>query len=71
MRCSNQPHRFYCGVDLHARTLALHILDARERAEARGKGIPDKGALLSATAGRRPGLQSGTAGAAKGQPILD
>ena len=23
-----QPHRFYCGVDLHARTLSLCILDA-------------------------------------------
>ena len=23
----NQPHRFYCGVDLHARSLFTHILD--------------------------------------------
>ena len=23
-----QPHRFYCGVDLHARTMYLCILDA-------------------------------------------
>jgi transposase len=23
----NRPHRFYCGVDLHARTLYLHVLD--------------------------------------------
>src|SRR5215208_1940901 len=23
----NQPHRFYCGVDLHARTLFTHVLD--------------------------------------------
>ena len=22
-----QPHRFYCGVDLHARTMYLCILD--------------------------------------------
>jgi transposase len=27
MRFYNQPHRFYCGVDLHARTLAVCILD--------------------------------------------
>jgi transposase len=27
MRFYNQPHRFYCGVDLHARTLSLCILD--------------------------------------------
>ena len=29
MRFYNQQHRFYCGVDLHARTLSLHILDAQ------------------------------------------
>jgi transposase len=28
MRFYNQSHRFYCGVDLHARTLSLCILDA-------------------------------------------
>ncbi|HKB41278.1 MAG TPA: IS110 family transposase [Gemmataceae bacterium] len=28
MRFYNQPHRFYCGVDLHARTLAVCILDS-------------------------------------------
>jgi transposase len=28
MRFYNQQHRFYCGVDLHARTLTLCILDA-------------------------------------------
>jgi hypothetical protein len=28
MRFYNQPHRFYGGVDLHARTLALCVLDA-------------------------------------------
>src|SRR5262249_30617042 len=27
MRFYNQQHRFYCGVDLHARTLAVCILD--------------------------------------------
>src|SRR5215472_15136610 len=29
MRFYNQQHRFYCCVDLHARTLALHVLDAQ------------------------------------------
>ena len=29
MRFYNQQHRFYCGVDLHARTLAVHVLDAQ------------------------------------------
>ncbi len=23
----NLPHRFYCGVDLHARTMFTHVLD--------------------------------------------
>ncbi len=27
MRLYNQPHRFYCGVDLHARTMYLCVLD--------------------------------------------
>jgi hypothetical protein len=31
MRFYNQPHRFYCGVDLHARTIALHVLDEQGR----------------------------------------
>ncbi len=28
MRFYNQQHRFYCGVDLHARTLSLCVLGA-------------------------------------------
>ena len=31
MRCYNQPHRFYCGVDLHARSLYTHVLDHKGR----------------------------------------
>ena len=27
MRFYSQPHRFYCGVDLHARTMHVCILD--------------------------------------------
>ena len=27
MRFYNQPHRFYCGVDLHARTMYVCVLD--------------------------------------------
>jgi hypothetical protein len=29
MRCYNQPHRFYRGVDLYARSLYAHVLDAK------------------------------------------
>ena len=31
MRFYSCTHRFYCGVDLHARTISLHILDADGR----------------------------------------
>jgi transposase len=31
MRLYNQPHAFYAGVDLHARTMYTHILDDRGR----------------------------------------
>jgi transposase len=31
MRFYNQQHRFYAGIDLHARTISLHILDADGR----------------------------------------
>jgi hypothetical protein len=27
MRFYNQQHRFYCGVDLHARSLYVHVCD--------------------------------------------
>jgi transposase len=31
MRLYNQPHRFYAGVDLHARSMFTHVLDERGR----------------------------------------
>lgn len=27
----NQQHQFYCGVDLHARSMFTHILDKKGR----------------------------------------
>jgi hypothetical protein len=45
MRFYNAEHRFYCGVDLHARMLALCILDAKGqvvfegRVAARSEGV--------------------------------
>src|SRR5215475_1953219 len=33
MRFYHQSHRFYCGVDLHARTMSLDILDQGSPAE--------------------------------------
>ena len=32
MRFSTQQHRCYCGIDIHARTLALCVLDEAARA---------------------------------------
>src|SRR4029453_3846085 len=29
MRCYSNPHRFYAGVDLHARTMYTHVLDQK------------------------------------------
>ena len=31
MRLSNQPHAFYAGIDLHARSMFTHVLDERGR----------------------------------------
>jgi hypothetical protein len=31
MRLYNQAHQFYCGVDLHARSMFTHVLDERGR----------------------------------------
>ncbi len=55
MRFYNQPHQYYCGGDLHARTLYLHVLDAQgatrfeKPGDARG-GLPRRGSRR-----RRPG----------------
>ena len=27
----NQPHQFYAGVDLHARSMFVHVLSAKAR----------------------------------------
>src|SRR5436190_1689197 len=56
MRFYNQQHRFYCGVDLHARTLSLHVLDAQgQTALARTLAAgPDD--FLAAVAPFRDGL---------------
>ncbi|HYV38811.1 MAG TPA: hypothetical protein VE988_24215 [Gemmataceae bacterium] len=35
MRFYNQQHQYYCGVDLHARSMYLHILDHQETAASR------------------------------------
>ena len=59
MRFYTQPHRFYCGVDLHARTMYLHVLDAdgRTRFDANLPARPD--AFLAAIEPLRDGLVVG------------
>jgi transposase len=53
MRFYTGHHRFYCGVDLHARTLARHVLDAAGET-ALAKASPQ--AFLQAVAPFRDGL---------------
>jgi len=39
MRFYNNSHRFYCGIEMHARTIPLCLLDAKcERRDAKLPG---------------------------------
>ena len=59
MRFYNRPHRYYCGGDLHARTLYLHVLDA-QGATRFEKNLPaDPSAFLDAVKPFRDGLVVG------------
>ena len=51
-----QPHRFYCGVDLHARCMYLCILDATGQTVLHRDYPADPGAFLDAIAPYRDGL---------------
>ena len=56
MRFYTSAHRFYCGVDLHARTMYLCILDAQGQVVF-DKNLPASGqAFLQAIAPFRDGL---------------
>ena len=56
MRFYTQPHRFYCGVDLHARTLAVCILDEQGQV-VQARSIPARpDAFLDTVAPFRDGL---------------
>ena len=56
MRFYNQSHRFYCGVDLHARTLAVCVLDTDGTAVFHGTIAASPAAFLQAVAPFRDGL---------------
>jgi hypothetical protein len=51
MRFYNQQHQFYCGVDLHARTMYLCILDGASQVVYDKNLTADPVALI----GPRPG----------------
>ncbi len=50
MRFYTGQHRFYCGVDLHARTIALCVLDADGQVAARANVAASPDAVLAALA---------------------
>ena len=59
MRFYNQPHAFYAGVDLHARSMFTHILDA-QGATVFARDLPAQPlAFLDAIQPFRPGLVVG------------
>jgi len=59
MRFYNQPHAAYCGVDRHARTMYLHILDDRGRTRF-DQNLPARpDAFLDAIAPFKDGLVVG------------
>jgi transposase len=56
MRFYKQQHRFYCGVDLHARTLSLHVLDPQGQTVLAATLAATPQAFLQAVAPFRDGL---------------
>jgi len=59
MRFYNQTHRFYCGVDLHARTISLCVLDASGAVVREATIDAAPAAVLDALAPFRDGLVVG------------
>src|SRR5262249_36574535 len=59
MRFYNQPHRFYCGVDLHARTLSLCVLDSSGALVRQATMAATPAVVLDALAPFRDGLVVG------------
>src|SRR5215471_18695534 len=56
MRFYNHQHRFYCGVDLHARTLSLCVLDTAGAIVLHQTFAAGPDAFLKAVAAFRDGL---------------
>jgi transposase len=58
----NHPHRFYCGVDLHARTLFTHVLDAKGKTVFEQDLPADPAAFLRAIKPYRKDVVAGCEG---------
>src|SRR5262245_58630631 len=59
MRFYTQQHRFYCGVDLHTRTLSLCVLNSEGAIVLEATMPPEPERLLAALAPYRDGLVVG------------
>ena len=51
MRFYTTPHRYYCGIDLHARRMYICVLDAEGQIRVHRNGPPE---LLKSAALRAP-----------------
>ncbi len=56
MRFSSGQHQFYCGVDLHTRTLSVCVLDSSGAIALEATLPPEPDQLLAALAPFRDGL---------------
>jgi transposase len=59
MRLYTQQHQYYCGIDLHARSLYVHVLDAAGRTRLAQDLPASPAAVLDALAPFRDGLVVG------------
>jgi transposase len=59
MRTYNQSHAYYCGIDLHARSLYVHVLDDKAKTRLERELPAEPTAVLDALAPYREGLVVG------------
>jgi transposase len=59
MRVYNAPHAYYCGIDLHARSLYVHVLDDKGTTRLAQNVPASPAAVLDALAPYRVGLVVG------------
>jgi transposase len=59
MRTYNTPHAYYCGVDLHARSLFVHVLDHNGRTRLERDIAASPATFLDAVSPYREGLVVG------------